>query len=136
MKFKWDPSSYDDKHNYVSEFGEELVHLLNPDQDETILDIGCGTGDLTYKISTSCKKVVGLDSSFEMIQTAQKKFPDLPFYNLDATNFKIDFLFDAVFSNAALHWITEPEIVIQNINRHLKNGGRFVAEFGGKGCVN
>jgi trans-aconitate methyltransferase len=136
MKFEWNPNLYDDKHDFVFKFGEELLSLLNPQQDETILDIGCGTGDLTRKIQNLSKKVIGLDNSHEMILAAQKKYPEISFFEVDAKNFTFETLFDAVFSNAVLHWIPQPEKVIQNINRHLKIGGRFVAEFGGKGCNN
>jgi ubiquinone/menaquinone biosynthesis C-methylase UbiE len=136
MKFSWDPILYDSKHDFVFKYGEEIVNLLNPLKDETILDIGCGTGDLTKKISDLCKKIIGLDNSAEMIKTAKGKFPEIAFIVGDANDFKYDESFDAVFSNAVLHWIPDAEKVIQNINKHLKTGGRFVAEFGGKGCVN
>jgi trans-aconitate methyltransferase len=136
MKFTWNPDLYDGKHDFVFKFGEEIVNLLDPQENENILDLGCGTGDLTKMISGSCNKVIGLDSSLEMILAAQRKYPDLTFLISDAKDFKIDTVFDAVFSNAVLHWIPDAEIVIQNISKHLKTGGRFVAEFGGKGCVN
>ena len=135
MKFEWNPTLYNDQHDFVHKFGEEVVSLLNPQKDEVILDLGCGTGDLTKRISSSCKEVIGLDSSLEMIQVAGKKYPEISFYHIDAKDLDLNVTFDAVFSNAVLHWIIEPELIIQNINRHLKMGGRFVAEFGGKGCV-
>ncbi len=136
MKFNWNPNLYDDKHDFVYKFGKEIINLLSPSKDEIILDLGCGTGDLTKTISDLCKKVIGIDNSVEMIQTAQEKYPDIKFLNVDIKDFKFDFCFDSVFSNAVLHWIPEAEIVIQNINRQLKIEGRFVTEFGGKGCVN
>jgi ubiquinone/menaquinone biosynthesis C-methylase UbiE len=136
MKFTWDTSLYDEKHDFVFKFGEDVVNLLNPQRDENILDLGCGTGDLTKKISDSAKMVVGLDNSLEMIQAAQRKYPEITFFNSDGKDFHIDCVFDAVFSNAVLHWIPEADKVVKNINKHLKIDGRFVAEFGGKGCVN
>ena len=136
MKFTWDTSLYNEKHDYVFKFGEDVVNLLNPQRDENILDLGCGTGDLTKKISGSAKMVVGLDNSLEMVQAAQRKYPEITFFNSNGKNFHIDYIFDAVFSNAVLHWIPEADKVIKNINKHLKIGGRFVAEFGGKDCVN
>ena len=136
MKFDWNPQLYDSKHDFVFQFGEDIVNLLKPQKDESILDIGCGTGDLTKKISNSCKKVIGIDNSQLMIQTALEKFPEIEFILSDATNFELNTTFDAVFSNAVLHWIPNAENTIQQINRHLKIDGRFVAEFGGKGCVN
>lgn len=135
MKFEWDPNLYNDKHDFVYKFGDEIVTLLDPQKDETILDLGCGTGELTQKIATLCQQVVGVDNSLEMIKTARDKHRGISFHHLDAQTFDLDMTFDAVFSNAVLHWITDPEIVIRNINKHLRVGGRFVAEFGGKGCV-
>lgn len=135
MNFEWNPNLYDDKHDFVYKFGDEIVTLLDPQKDETILDLGCGTGELTEKIATLCKEVVGVDNSPEMIRAARNKYQAISFHHLDAKAFDLGVTFDAVFSNAVLHWITDPEIVIKNINKHLRVGGRFVAEFGGKGCV-
>ena len=135
MQFEWNPNLYDNNHSFVSTFGEEVVTLLNPQEEETILDLGCGTGDLTRKIADSCNEVVGLDNSYYMIQKAKTKYPEITFLQSDAKNFQLDNNFDAIFSNAVLHWIPEADTVIKNINTHLKSGGRFVAEFGGKGCV-
>ena len=135
MRFKWNPTLYNDQHDYVHNFGDEVVDLLDPQKDEVILDLGCGTGDLTNRISGSCKEIIGLDSSLEMIQVAGRKYHEISFHHVDAKDLDLNIAFDAVFSNAVLHWIKEPEIIIQNINKHLKIGGRFVAEFGGKGCV-
>lgn len=134
MEFNWNPELYDDKHDFVFKFGEEIVKLLNPQKNETILDIGCGTGDLTKKIAKLSKKVIGIDNSNQMIQTAQKKYPEISFIHADAKDFQFDNKFDAIFSNAVLHWIPQADTMIQNANRHLKIGGRYVVEFGGKGC--
>ena len=136
MKVSWNPNLYDDKHDFVYKYGEEIVQLLNPQKGEIILDLGSGTGDLTKQIGDACQEVIGLDYSKDMIQTAQAKYPNIPFILADGKNFKLDKTFDAVFSNATLHWIPQAEPVIKNIYKHLKVGGRFVAEFGGKGCVN
>lgn len=136
MKMNWNPNLYDEKHDYVFKYGEEVVSLLDPKKNETILDLGCGTGELTKKISERSKTVIGLDSSSEMIQIAKEKYPDITFVHSDGRDFKLDNVFDAVFSNAALHWIPEADKVIQNINKHLQTGGRLVAEFGGKGNIN
>jgi trans-aconitate methyltransferase len=134
MKFNWNPELYDNKHDFVFKFGEEIVKLLDPQKGETILDIGCGTGELTQKISELCGKVTGIDNSKEMIQTAQKKYPEISFIQADAKDYKLNVKFDAVFSNAVLHWIPQADSMIRNTNRHLKAGGRYVVEFGGKGC--
>jgi trans-aconitate 2-methyltransferase len=134
MKFNWNPDLYDDKHDFVFKFGEEIVKLLNPKKNEIILDIGCGTGDLTQNISELSERVIGIDNSLEMIQTAQKKYPELSFFQADAKDYQLNEKFDAIFSNAVLHWVPQAEKMIINANQHLKIGGRFVVEFGGKGC--
>lgn len=129
---KWNPILYDNSHDFVSRFGQGALSYLNPQPGETILDLGCGTGDLTKEISLTAE-VVGVDSSAEMIATAKSKFPQIPFYQMDARKLEFDMRFDAIFSNAVLHWIPEKEIVIKNMYALLKNHGRIVLEFGGKG---
>jgi len=132
---QWNTSLYDQKHAFVSEYGKSLVSLLDPQSGESILDLGCGTGHLAKTIAESGARVVGVDSSPSMIEAAHATYPDLEFSVADARDFSFSTPFDAVFSNAALHWIPEAEQVIQCITRTLKTGGRFVAEFGGKGNV-
>jgi SAM-dependent methyltransferase len=114
---------------------DEVFLLLNPRSGERILDVGCGTGQLTARISASGARVVGIDSSGEMIRQARANYPEGDFRVADVTNFSLGERFDAVFSNAALHWVTEPEAAVEHIAAHLKPGGRFAAEFGGKGNV-
>lgn len=132
---QWDAELYDRKHSFVSHFGADLVELLAPRPGECILDLGCGTGHLTYKIASSNAQVVGIDSASSMIEQARTHYPDLQFEVGDGRNLPFTERFDAVFSNAVLHWIKEPEKVVASIWRSLKPGGRFVAEFGGKGNV-
>jgi len=136
MKFTWNPDLYSDKHDFVYKFGDELVALLNPAANERILDLGCGTGELTSSISKSCAEIVGVDNSAEMIRSARSTYEEISFVHGDARDVRLDTVFDAVFSSSVLHWVTEPDRAITTINRHLRMGGRFVAEFGGKGCVN
>lgn len=132
---KWDASLYDEKHGFVWKFGKGVVELLAPRAGERILDIGCGTGHLTAEIAASGAETTGIDSSAEMIAEARKNFPQVRFEVMDAGSIRLEETFDAVFSNAALHWIKEPESVIAGIARVLEPGGRFVAEFGGKGNI-
>jgi trans-aconitate 2-methyltransferase len=128
----WDASLYDDKHSFVWKYGEEVIELLAPQPGERILDLGCGTGHLTNKIAASGATVVGIDISSDMIGQARTHYPDLRFEMADAVSFHFDEPFDAVFSNAALHWVEEQDRVTDCICRALRPGGRFVAEFGGK----
>jgi trans-aconitate methyltransferase len=135
MTNQWDAGEYDAKHAFVYEKAKVLVDLLKPVHGERILDLGCGTGVLTAEIASRGAEIYGIDRSVEMIQQAKSKFPTLRFEVADATELKFDGEFDAVFSNAVLHWIPEPEKVAAGIARALKPGGRFVAEFGGKGNI-
>jgi trans-aconitate methyltransferase len=131
----WNPEHYDNNLSYVSEFGKQVVGLLNPQHGERILDLGCGTGDLSYEISQSGATVFGIDLSLNMIEQAKEKYPNLHFEVANAEDFSTEEQFDAVFSNAALHWMKRPSNVIQCVWDVLRSGGRFVAEFGGKGNV-
>jgi len=130
---KWNPTLYDKSFDFVSKYGEGILSYLNPKPSETILDLGCGTGDLTNEISLSGANVIGVDRSADMIAKAKFKFPELEFYQMDARELKFDILFDAIFSNAVLHWIPEKEIVIKKMYSLLNDNGRIVLEFGGKG---
>lgn len=131
----WNTSLYDQKHAFVFEYGKSLISLLDPQPGESILDLGCGTGHLTNTIAESGASVVGLDSSQDMIEAAHITYPGIEFLLADATNFSLPSTFDAVFSNATLHWVVEAEKAIRCIATSLKSRGRFVAEFGGKGNV-
>ncbi|MDK2868697.1 MAG: hypothetical protein PWP51_2872 [Clostridiales bacterium] len=129
---KWDANLYDGKHRFVANYGNDLVELLNPKIGEKILDLDCGTGDLTQKIAEFGADVVGVDASEAMVLKAHQKYPDINFNVMDATALDFETAFDAVFSNAVLHWILEAERVAQAIYRVLKPEGRMVVEFGGK----
>ena len=131
----WNTSLYDQKHAFVSEYGKGLLPLLEPRANETILDLGCGSGHLARTITQSGACVVGIDSSASMIETARLAYPDIEFLVADAKDFAFPFSFDAIFSNATLHWVKEADQVVQRIATALKPGGRLVAEFGGKGNV-
>jgi len=131
----WDATRYQDRHSFVWRYGASLLELLNPQPGERILDVGCGTGQLTHEIAQTGARVVGLDGSSEMLANARKNFPDLEFVLADASNFNFPEPFDAVFSNAVLHWVKNAEAAVSCIARALRPGGRFVAEFGGKGNI-
>jgi trans-aconitate methyltransferase len=127
-----DSALYESRHSFVWNYGADLVPLLDPQPGERILDLGCGTGQLTARIAESGARVVGLDSSPEMIGQARQNYPNLEFKLADAASFSFPREFDAVFSNAALHWVREAENVIRCVASCLRPGGRFVAEFGGR----
>jgi len=131
----WNATLYDDKHDFVAKYGEDVVQLLAPQQGERILDLGCGTGYLTHLIAQAGARVVGIDNSSSMIQRAQAAYPDLDFRVLSATDFTFDMPFDAIFSNATLHWVLDKENAVDHIAQALKPGGRLILEMGGKGNV-
>ncbi|GAC1631513.1 MAG: class I SAM-dependent methyltransferase [Candidatus Acidiferrum sp.] len=135
MTNQWDAKTYDEKHAFVYERAKGLVDLLAPKKGERILDLGCGTGALTVEIAAQGAEVLGIDRSPEMVEQAKSKFPALKFEVMDATALTFEKEFDAVLSNAVLHWIPEAEKVVTGIARALKPHGRFVAEFGGKGNI-
>jgi len=130
---KWNAELYDDKHAFVFQYGESVLELLDVKAGETILDLGCGTGHLTSEIKKLGADVTGIDASAEMVEKAQKLFPDVDFRVANAANFHFNKAFDAVFSNAVLHWIKQADDAIKCVYDSLKHGGRFVAEMGGKG---
>jgi trans-aconitate methyltransferase len=130
---KWNARLYDDKHNFVFKFGEDVVQLLNPRQGERILDLGCGTGYLTNLIARAGARVTGIDNSPAMLEIARATYPDLDFHVMSATNFHFNSLFDAVFSNAVLHWVLDKYTAIDHIYHALRPGGRLILEMGGKG---
>jgi len=135
MTNQWNAAQYDAKHAFVYEKAKGLVELLAPKAGERILDLGCGTGALTAEIAGRGAEILGVDRSEEMISQARKKFRALKFEVLDARQLRFNAEFDAVFSNAVLHWIPEAEQVIAGVAQALKLGGRLMAEFGGKGNI-
>lgn len=135
QKVDWNPELYNDKHSFVYKYGSNLISLLDPQENESILDIGCGSGQLSNQIAKSGARVVGIDSSPQMIEDAKNKFPEIEFLVRSAADFSFPGPFDALFSNATLHWVLDKERAISCMYQALKHGGRLVAEFGGKGNV-
>jgi trans-aconitate methyltransferase len=135
LKDTWDASLYDSNHRFVSNYGESLIDLLAPQNGEHILDVGCGTGDLANTLSELGCSVIGIDKSANMIQYAKSKYSQIPFHVKDVLELDDHNVFDAVFSNATLHWVNQPKDALKAIYHSLKSGGRFVAEFGGAGNV-
>lgn len=130
----WAVATYDSAFGYVSAHGAPLVDLLDPQPDERIIDLGCGTGTFSAAIAERGATVLGIDGSPEMIAQASATYPDLKFAVGDAHNFTTSEPYDAVASNAALHWMTrDPDAVLKAVHAALRPGGRFVAEMGGAG---
>ena len=132
---RWDAKLYDDRHAFVAKLGAGVVDLLAPRPGERILDVGCGTGTLTRLLADARADVVGVDASPAMVERARAAFPDLRFDVADATTMAFDRPFDAVFSNAVLHWVRPPEMAVARLFAALRPGGRLVLEMGGRGNV-
>jgi len=129
----WTSESYRQHAAYVPALGVAVFELLNPQRGERILDVGCGEGTLTEKIAAAGAVVVGVDASPEMIAGATAR--GLEARLIDAEKLPFVHEFDAVFSNAALHWVRDHDAMLDGVHRALKPGGRFVAEFGGHGNI-
>ncbi|MFZ4689151.1 MAG: class I SAM-dependent methyltransferase [Polymorphobacter sp.] len=129
----WDPSLYAAHAAFVPALGAQVLDLLAPQPGERILDLGCGDGVLTQKLVEAGAEVVGIDPDKAMIAAALEKGLDARI--MDARALTFDHEFDAVFSNAALHWVGSPAVVTAGAVRALKPGGRYVGEFGGHGNI-
>lgn len=129
----WNPDTYARNARFVSDLGAGVFDWLAPRPGEQVLDLGCGDGALTEKLVAAGCRVIAVDSSAEQIGAARARGLDARRGNAETLPFKAEF--DAVFSNAVLHWIPDAAAVIASVHRALKPGGRFVAEFGGAGCV-
>lgn len=130
----WDPNLYAHHARFVSDLGAPVVALLAPTAGERILDLGCGDGVLTRELVDRGCQVVGVDASPAQIDAARRRGVDARVMDGEALEFDAEF--DAVFSNASLHWMKRrPDSVIAGAFRALVRGGRFVAECGGEGCV-
>ncbi len=133
MQQTWDASLYAGNGRFVALLAGSLVEALEPKAGERILDLGCGDGFLTQRLAESGATMVGVDSSPQMIAAAQERGVDARYASGEALPF--DGEFDAVFSNAALHWMSDHDAVLRSVYRALKPGGRFVAECGGQGNI-
>ena len=133
MSNLWNADIYERNARFVSDLGLAVVSLLDPQPSERILDLGCGDGVLSAKLQELRCTVVGIDPSFDFVQAAVTRGVDARLG--DARSLAFDVEFDAVFSNAVLHWIPESQMVADGVFRSLKPGGRFVGEFGGHGNI-
>lgn len=129
----WDPAVYAQNARFVADYGKSLIDWLSPRPSECILDLGCGDGALTEELVASGANVVGVDASPRQIEAARRR--GLRALVVDGHELAFDAEFDAVFSNAALHWMQRPDEVLAGVARALKPGGRFIGEFGGEGNV-
>lgn len=137
VQTRWDAERYDSDHEFVYEYGSDILNQFEPAYDDRVLDLGCGTGHLTNEMEANGANVLGIDRSAEMINRAKANHPDGNFLIADAGHLPFRQVFDIVFSNAVLHWIeqTEQKSTLASIYSSLKPGGQFVAELGGSGNI-
>jgi trans-aconitate methyltransferase len=129
----WNALDYERHGRFVADLAGEVFAWLNPQPGERILDLGCGDGALTQRIQEVGAAVVGVDASPEMMKAAAARGLDARVMSGERLEFREEF--DAVFSNAALHWILDQNAVLTGVRRALRPGGRFVAELGGHGNI-
>jgi len=129
----WDAKDYAHNARFVADLAGEVVAWLDPKPGERILDVGCGDGALTQKLVESGCQVVGIDTSDSLLAAAKARGLDAR--KADVRELAFDREFDAIFSNAVLHWVREPEKAARSMRKALKPGGRLAVEFGGFGNV-
>src|SRR5262245_31429639 len=127
----WNPESYAKNARFVSDLGEPLLQLLDPEPGELILDLGCGDGALTEKIAGYRCVVMGVDSSFPQLKAAKDRGLNVAVMDGHQLSFRRQF--DAVFTNAALHWMKQPEAVVAGGGNTLPRAGRFIGQVRGQG---
>ncbi|MDE6005210.1 MAG: methyltransferase domain-containing protein [Oscillospiraceae bacterium] len=129
---------YDNKHDFVAEYGKNLLEFIPQDKKQVILDLGCGTGTLTVKLTDFGARIIGIDSSQNMIAKAKEQFKNIKnieFQVCNALALPFEQEFDVVFSNAVFHWIDNHDILLKNIYQALKPTGLLICEFGANGNI-
>lgn len=134
MTQTWNAQDYGRNGAFVHGLAGGVVEWLNAKAGEHILDLGCGDGQLTQRIAETGAHMVGVDASPEMLAAANLRGIDVHQGSAESLPFA-DRSFDAVFSNAVLHWVRDQDAMMAEVRRVLKPSGRFVAEMGGHGCV-
>lgn len=130
---KWDAKQYEENAAYVVEMAGEVLEWLDPRPGQRILDLGCGDGRLSLSLVEAGAQVLAVDGSEEMVAAAKERGLDARVVQGQSLEFRNEF--DAVFSNAALHWMHPHQDMLAGVARALKPGGRFVAQMGGHGCA-
>ena len=135
MNIAWNAEEYNERFQFVHQYGEDLFSWLDLTPGMSVVDLGCGNGALTERLAAMGAEVLGLDASPEMLAVAQRHHPRLRFERADAASFIVERPVDAVFSNAVFHWIDDQDALLSSVSQALKPGGQLVCEFGGAGCA-
>lgn len=135
MNIEWDAAKYTSDFSFVHQYGNSVIGLIDADDNSTILDLGCGNGALSKVLYDKGYIVKGIDASRELLDIAEKDYPDIEFIQADATDFSLQEPVDIVFSNAVFHWIDKErqQDMLKCVYNVLKENGQFVFEFGGYG---
>ncbi len=132
---EWNTGLYDNKHDFVAEYGKGLLEFVPKNKNQSILDLGCGTGTLTSQLVNFADTIIGIDSSGNMIAKAQEQYADVQFSVCDALALPFEKQFDVVFSNAVFHWIADHNALLKQVHKVLKPNGILVCEFGANGNI-
>ena len=132
---EWNSILYDNKHDFVAEYGKGLLEFVPENRNQSILDLGCGTGTLTTQLTNFADTIIGVDSSLNMIEKAKSQFHNIKFMVCDALSLPFKNEFDVVFSNAVFHWIKDHDSLLKNVYKVLKEKGILVCEFGASGNI-
>lgn len=132
---EWNAVLYDNKHDFVAEYGKGLLEFVPKNKNQHILDLGCGTGTLTSQLADLADTTIGLDSSESMIEKAREHYADIQFVVGDALALPFEKQFDVVFSNAVFHWIADHNTLLKQIHKVLKPNGLLICEFGANGNI-
>lgn len=132
---QWNADVYSSQMGFVTKGGESLIELLGLREGDHVIDWGCGNGELTACLASFGVHVTGIDFSREMIARARSKYPELAFIQADGQRYVHEREADAIFSNAALHWMTDADGTASSMAASLRSGGRLAVEFGGEGNI-
>ena len=131
----WNAVLYDNKHDFVSEYGKGLLEFVPENKNQSILDLGCGTGTLTVQLSNLANTIIGVDSSASMIAKAKEQYANIQFEVCDALALPFEKQFDVIFSNAVFHWIADHNALVKQVHKALKPNGLLICEFGANGNI-
>jgi len=138
----WKADLYDSNSGVQFEMGLRVIERLKIKDGERILDIGCGTGRLTFEIAKKnpSGSVTGIDITENMIKKAKENLvltglKNVTFFNEDILKYTPKKKFDAIFSNSALHWIPDSKALFKKISKCLLPNGRISAQVAAKGGI-